>query len=146
MNGAIHVPHTWQYCDSRKGVVVCGRLVHEPNIAVYEDGNAKANEFLYCRVDIEDVVSAHLLAMEKARSIGFARYVISATSPFSQYDRLRCGLVSFNDQYPMSTWVTVFCCLADILAEGRGYWVFLDGEISKVGRFFISSALCPKKG
>ena len=52
----------------------------------YEDGNAKANEFLYRRVDIEDVVSAHLLAMEKARSIGFARYIISATTPFFQDD------------------------------------------------------------
>ncbi len=53
---------------------------------VYEDGNAKANEFLYRRVDIEDVVSAHLLAMEKARSIGFGRYLISATTPFTQDD------------------------------------------------------------
>jgi len=54
----------------------------------YEDSNAKANEFLYRRVDIEDVVSAHLLAMKKAPSIGFARYVISATSPFIQEDLL----------------------------------------------------------
>jgi nucleoside-diphosphate-sugar epimerase len=52
----------------------------------YEDDNAKANEFLYRRVDIEDVVSAHLLAMKKAPSIGFARYIISATTPFSQDD------------------------------------------------------------
>ncbi|MFX0095858.1 MAG: NAD-dependent epimerase/dehydratase family protein [Candidatus Hodarchaeota archaeon] len=54
----------------------------------YEDSNAKANEFLYRRVDIEDVVSAHLLAMEKAPVIGFARYIISATTPFSQDDLL----------------------------------------------------------
>ena len=49
----------------------------------YEDGNAKANEFLYRRVDLEDVVSAHLLALEKAPSIGFGRYIISATTPFT---------------------------------------------------------------
>jgi nucleoside-diphosphate-sugar epimerase len=52
----------------------------------YDDGNIKANEFLYRRVDIEDVVSAHLLAMQKADSIGFGRYIISATTPFTQND------------------------------------------------------------
>lgn len=52
----------------------------------YDDGNIKANEFLYRRVDIEDVVSAHLLAIQKAASIGFARYIISATTPFTQKD------------------------------------------------------------
>jgi UDP-glucose 4-epimerase len=49
---------------------------------VYEDGNVKANEFLCRRVDLEDVVEAHLLAAEKASLIGFARYIISATTPF----------------------------------------------------------------
>lgn len=52
----------------------------------YEDQNIKVNEFLYRRVDIEDVVSAHLLAMEKAPAIGFARYIISATTPFTPDD------------------------------------------------------------
>ncbi len=52
----------------------------------YEDANIKANEFLYRRVDIEDIVSAHLLAMEKAQSIGFGRYIISATTPFTRDD------------------------------------------------------------
>lgn len=52
----------------------------------YEDANAKANEFLYRRVDIEDVVSAHLLALERAPAIGFRRYVISATTPFVPAD------------------------------------------------------------
>src|SRR5262245_4258439 len=52
----------------------------------YEDANAKANEFLYRRADIEDVVSAHLLAIEKAPVIGFGRYIISATTPFAPGD------------------------------------------------------------
>jgi hypothetical protein len=30
----------------------------------YDDVNLKVNEFLYRRADIEDVVSAHLLAMQ----------------------------------------------------------------------------------
>ncbi len=53
----------------------------------YDDANIKANEFLYRRVDLEDVVSAHLLAMQQAASIGFGRYIISATTPFSIKDR-----------------------------------------------------------
>jgi UDP-glucose 4-epimerase len=48
----------------------------------YEPANVQANEMLYRRVDIEDAVAAHLLAVEKAGSIGFARHIISATSPF----------------------------------------------------------------
>ena len=49
-----------------------------------DDANNKANEFLYRRVDIEDVVDAHLLAIEKARSVGLARYIVSATTPFTR--------------------------------------------------------------
>ncbi len=52
----------------------------------YDDLNIKINELLYRRVDLEDVVSAHLLALEKAPSIGFGRYVISATTPFTRDD------------------------------------------------------------
>ncbi|AKU98281.1 UDP-glucose 4-epimerase [Labilithrix luteola] len=52
----------------------------------YELANAQANELLYRRVDIEDVVSAHLLAIEKAKAIGFRRYIISATTPFTRDD------------------------------------------------------------
>ncbi|MBV8696380.1 MAG: NAD(P)-dependent oxidoreductase [Bradyrhizobium sp.] len=57
----------------------------------YADANAKTNEFLYRRVDIEDVVSAHLLAAEKKPRGGFARYIISATAPFArdEMDELR---------------------------------------------------------
>lgn len=52
--------------------------------ASYSLENAQANELLYRRLDIEDAVSAHLLASEKAGDIGFARYIVSATSPFDQ--------------------------------------------------------------
>jgi UDP-glucose 4-epimerase len=54
--------------------------------AAYEDLNLKVNELLYRRVDIEDVVDAHLLALERAAQLGFARYVISATTPFAPAD------------------------------------------------------------
>lgn len=52
----------------------------------YADGNIKANEYLYRRVEIQDVVDAHLLALDKAPSIGFGRYIISATTPFQPDD------------------------------------------------------------
>jgi nucleoside-diphosphate-sugar epimerase len=54
--------------------------------AAYADDNAKLNEYLYRRVDLEDVVSAHLLAASLAPSLGFRRYIISATTPFSPED------------------------------------------------------------
>ena len=53
---------------------------------VYSDANVKVNEFLNRRVDIEDVVSAHLRAAERAREIGFRKYIISATTPFERED------------------------------------------------------------
>jgi nucleoside-diphosphate-sugar epimerase len=53
---------------------------------VYDDDNVKANEYLYRRVDLQDVVDAHVLALEKAPSIGFGRYIISATTPFQPDD------------------------------------------------------------
>ena len=52
----------------------------------FSSENLKANEFLFRRVDITDVVSAHLLAAERAADIGFGRYIISATTPFQQSD------------------------------------------------------------
>ncbi len=48
----------------------------------YADDNIKVTEYLYRRVDLEDAVSAHLLAAERAPAIGFGRYIISATTPF----------------------------------------------------------------
>lgn len=52
----------------------------------YADDNIKVNEYLFRRVDLEDVVSAHLLAAKRAPAIGFRRYIISATTPFSPGD------------------------------------------------------------
>ncbi len=52
--------------------------------ADYFDANAKVNELLHRRVDIEDVVDAHLLALERAPAIGFGRYIVSATTPFGR--------------------------------------------------------------
>jgi len=52
----------------------------------YTGENAKANEYLFRRVELEDVVSAHIAAAERAGELGFGRYIISATTPFLTED------------------------------------------------------------
>ena len=52
----------------------------------YDDNNAKANEYLFRRVELEDVVSAHIAAANRATELGFGRYIISATTPFRAED------------------------------------------------------------
>jgi nucleoside-diphosphate-sugar epimerase len=58
----------------------------------YSNDNVKANEYLYRRIELEDVVSAHLIAAERAPSIGFRTYIISATTPFVPEDLPDLGL------------------------------------------------------
>jgi UDP-glucose 4-epimerase len=52
----------------------------------YDADNLKVNELLYRRVDMEDVVTAHLAAMDSAPTLRFGRFIISATSPFTRDD------------------------------------------------------------
>ena len=54
----------------------------------YDDANVKVNELLHRRVDLEDVALAHVLAVARAPSLGFGRYIISATTPFQPDDLL----------------------------------------------------------
>src|ERR1700735_1467363 len=80
----------------------------------YPGDNAKANEYLFRRAAIEDVVDAHLLAIERAPAIGFGKYIISATTPFLPEDcaRLRVdapAIVSlraqgWEDEYSRRGW------------------------------------------
>ena len=80
----------------------------------YANENVKVNEYLYRRVDIEDVVAAHDLAMERAPSIGFGKYIITATTPFTIGDladlRTRAPAVverifpEFNEEYQRRGW------------------------------------------
>jgi nucleoside-diphosphate-sugar epimerase len=52
----------------------------------YDDANLKVNELLYRRVDLEDVVSAHRCALDRAPELGFGRYIVTATTPFTRDD------------------------------------------------------------
>lgn len=82
--------------------------------AAYDDGNVKANEYLYRRVDLQDVVDAHLLAIERAPRVGFGRYIISATTPFRPDDLaelrsrapevVRRRVPGYEDEYARRGW------------------------------------------
>ncbi len=54
--------------------------------AAYDDANLKVNELLYRRADLVDVVSAHQRALERAPELGFGRYIVTATTPFTRDD------------------------------------------------------------
>ena len=54
--------------------------------AAYDDLNLKVNELLYRRADLEDIVGAHRCALERAPAIGFGRYIVTATTPFTRDD------------------------------------------------------------
>ncbi|MBT2187931.1 NAD-dependent epimerase/dehydratase family protein [Sphingobium nicotianae] len=54
--------------------------------SAFSRDNLQALELLHRRVDIADIVSAHRLALAKAPALGFGRFIVSATSPFTQAD------------------------------------------------------------
>ncbi|TPI39712.1 NAD(P)-dependent oxidoreductase [Mesorhizobium sp. B3-1-9] len=50
------------------------------------DANTKANELLFRRLTVEDAADAHVAALEKAPSLGFDIFIISAPTPFRPQD------------------------------------------------------------
>jgi UDP-glucose 4-epimerase len=95
--------------------------------AAYEDDNLKVNELLNRRVDLEDVVAAHRLALERAPEIGFGRYIVSATTPFRREDLadLRTGAAAVVRRRVPG---------AEALFEARG-WRMPDG----VDRVYVNA-------
>jgi UDP-glucose 4-epimerase len=63
--------------------------------------NIKVNEFLNRRAEITDIVNAHILAAQKAPTLGFRRYVISAATPFDKSEAalLRTDPVAVVQKY-----------------------------------------------
>ena len=93
----------------------------------FDDLNAKVNELLYRRLDIEDAARAHLLALERVKELGFGRYILSATSPFTRDDlatlrtdpaRAVAQYVDFEDEYVRRGW-RLFDGLDRIYVNGR---------------------------
>ena len=85
--------------------------------AAYEDANLKVNELLYRRADLSDVVEAHRLALERAPVLGFGRYIVSATTPFTPGD-----LAQLRDDAP-GVVARLFPAYAEIYAA-RGWRMF----------------------
>jgi len=95
--------------------------------AGYPDVNVKANEFLYRRVDVADAVEAHLLAIDRAAQIGFGKYIISATTPFTPAD-----LAELRDDAP----AVVERLFPDYAAEyGRLGWRMFPA----IGRVYVNA-------
>ena len=53
---------------------------------VQSDENTKVNEFLFRRLTVEDAAEAHVVALAKARDLGFDTFIISSMTPFSPSD------------------------------------------------------------
>ena len=84
----------------------------------YEDANVKVNELLYRRVDIQDVVSACRCALDRAPDLGFGRYIVSATTPFS-----RAYLAELRTDAPAVV-RRLFGARFDTVYEERGWRIF----------------------
>ncbi len=50
--------------------------------------NTKANEFLFRRLTVDDAAEAHVIALRRARSLGFDTFIIAPLTPFHPDD---CG-------------------------------------------------------
>ncbi len=96
--------------------------------AGFDGLNLKVNELLYRRVDLADLVDACRMGLERAPALGFGRYIISATTPFSEADltAVRSDLPALvAERYPQ---------YAELYAA-RG-WRMLDG----IGRVYVNAA------
>ena len=95
---------------------------------VYSDDNVKVNEYLHRRVEIEDVVTAHLLASEQAPAIGFRKYIVSATTPFLPDDLpalradaprvVRLRVPEYEAEYERRGW-KMFPSIGRVYVNGR---------------------------
>ncbi len=55
--------------------------------AIVQSGeNTKANEFLFRRLSVEDAGEAHVVALARAKEIGFDTFIVSAMTPFRRED------------------------------------------------------------
>lgn len=96
--------------------------------------NVQLNELLYRRVDLDDVVQAHLLALERAPQLRFGRYVISAPTPFRQTD------LALLRRKPEAVVHRLFPSAEPIYA-GRGWSMF-----SEIDRVYVSERAVAELG
>ncbi|KAL6864603.1 NAD(P)-binding protein [Trichoderma novae-zelandiae] len=84
------------------------------------DENLKVLEMAYRRCDMADIVSATVCAMNKARQIGWAKYIISAPPPFSNDVETLAAL----DRNPEEVFDQAVPAAASVFRERR--WRHLD--------------------
>lgn len=58
----------------------------------FDDDNLKVCELMFRRVDVADVVGAHVCAMRRAKTLGWDKYIISAPPPFERDEATLQGL------------------------------------------------------
>jgi len=96
-----------------------------------DDANIKVNELAYRRVDIYDVVTAHVKALEKAQQLRWGKYIISSPTPFTRNSKL---LASLGRDAP-SVVEDIFGAAYKEVYEKRGWKYF-----ASVDRVYDSSA------
>lgn len=92
----------------------------------FDDENTKANEYLYRRGSLEDMVSAHFCAAEKAAEIGFGKYIISATTPFTKAD---LGELRHNASAVLQRYIPAY----EAIYAARGWKMF-----DSIGRVYVN--------
>ena len=93
--------------------------------------NVQLNELLYRRVDLADVVQAHLLAVERAPQLEFGRFIVSAPSPFDRSD------LEMLRQNPAGVVWRLFPKAESLYAE-KGWSMFDDIDRVYVSRLAVS--------
>lgn len=77
-----------QFLDSGLSCIVLrtARFFREDDDTLNElsGPNLKANELLHRRLTVEDAAEAHVVALDKAPTIGFGTFIVSALSPFDR--------------------------------------------------------------
>jgi hypothetical protein len=86
----------------------------------YNDHNLKVNELTYRRIDIADLVSAQICAMNKAPELRWGKYIISAPPPFSK-DAYTLRQLDYNAKEAIKQVVPWY---EQVYAK-QG-WIFLD--------------------
>lgn len=108
----------------------------EDRRSAMNDDNLKVLELAYRRVDIEDVVSACVCGMEKAREIKWGKYIVSAPPPFSNDPKTLATL----DSDPKEVTLQV-CPHAEKVFEQQN-WKYL----SRLDRVYDSSKAVKELG
>jgi nucleoside-diphosphate-sugar epimerase len=68
-------------------VLRTGRFFPEDDDEERDDGlNRKANEFLHRRLTATDAAEAHIVALDRAPSLGFQTFIVAAQTPFVPAD------------------------------------------------------------